>query len=112
MRLLKLIFLAVLCLALVIIALANRDPMTLQLLPAELSRVAGVQWEVTMPIFLVILAAVFAGLAIGFIWEWLREHKHRAAAVSERRERERLEQQVEQVSPKKPADDVLAILDS
>lgn len=113
MRLIKLLILAVLGVGLVVIALANREPMTLQLLPAELSRLAGVQWEITLPIFIVIIAAVLAGLALGFIWEWLREHKHRATAVAERRERQRLEQQVQKVSPPaKPGDDVLAILDN
>ncbi len=112
MRLIKYVILAVLGLGLVIIALANREPMTLQLLPAELSRLLGLQWEIKLPIFIVILAAGLTGLALGFVWEWLREHKHRATAVAERRERQRLEKQVENVMPSnKPGDDVLAILD-
>ena len=112
MRLIKYLILAILALGLVIVALANREPMTLQLLPAELSRLAGVQWEITLPIFIVILAAMLGGLALGFVWEWLREHKHRATAAIERRERQRLEQQVHKSAvPAKPGDDVLAILD-
>ena len=112
MRLIKYLILAVIGLALMIIALANRDLMTLKLLPEELSRFAGVQYEVTLPIFIVILTAALSGLVLGFLWEWLREHKHRAAAASERRERQRLEQEVHKVAPPaKTGDDILAILD-
>lgn len=112
MRLIKSLVLIIIGVALVVIALANRDPMTMQLLPAELSRVVGVQWEVTLPIFIVILGSVLAGLALGFIWEWLRETKYRSSAASERRERVRLEREVERISPtEKPGDDILAILD-
>ena len=112
MRLIKLLILAILAIGLVIIALANRGPMTLKLLPDELSRLVGVQSEMTLPIFIVILGAVLAGLALGFVWEWLREHKHRATAVAERRERERLEKEVRKVAPPaKQGDDILAILD-
>lgn len=113
MRIIKYIVLAIIALGLVIVALANRGTMTLQLLPAELSRLAGVQYEVTLPIFIVILGAVLAGLALGFIWEWLRETKYRSTAASERRERVRLEREVERIAPStKPGDDVLAILDA
>lgn len=112
MRIIKYIILAVIALGLMIIALANREAMTMQLLPAELSRLVGVQYEVTLPVFIVILGAVFAGLALGFIWEWLRETKYRSTAASERRERVRLEREVERIAPStKPGDDVLAILD-
>lgn len=112
MRLIKLLILAILAIALVIVALANREPMTLQLLPESLSRLAGLDLRITLPAFVVLLGAVLIGLALGFVWEWVREHKHRATAVNERRERVRLEHEVRKVSPStKPGDDVLAILD-
>lgn len=112
MRLIKLLILALIAIALIIVALANLESMTLQLLPDSLARLAGVDFQVTLPIFIVLLGAVLVGLILGFIWEWLREHKHRATAAQERRERERLERQMQKVAPaSKPGDDVLAILD-
>jgi len=112
MRLIKLLILAILAIVLVVVALANREPMTLQLLPESLSRLAGLDLQITLPIFVVLLGAVLIGLALGFIWEWLREHKHRATAVTEHRERVRLEQEVRKVAPPaKSGDDILAILD-
>lgn len=112
MRLIKLLILLVMALVLVVVALANREPMTLKVLPEELARFAGLDWQITLPTFLVLLGAVLLGLALGFVWEWLREHKHRVTAVQERRERVRLEHEVRKVAPEKnPGDDVLAILD-
>ena len=32
-----------------------------------------------LPLFLVIFGGIVAGLLIGFVWEWFREHKHRVA---------------------------------
>ena len=112
MRLIRMIILAALAIVLVTIALANRDPLTLRLLPEDLARLVGFSWEITLPVFAVLLAAVLAGLALGFVWEWVREHKHRATAVTERRERERLEQEVKKVAPSSDTgDDVLALLE-
>ena len=59
-----------------------------------------------------LLAAMLAGVALGFVWEWVREHKHRATAATEKRERQRLEQQVKAVVPSEDkGDDVLALLE-
>lgn len=112
MRLIKYLILAILAIVLVIVALANREPMTLQLMPEAVANLVGFQWQITLPVFVVLLAAILIGLALGFVWEWVREHKHRATAVTERRERERLEQEVRKVAPPaKAGDDVLAILE-
>ena len=46
-------------------------------------------------LFLVIFAGIVAGLLIGFVWEWLREHRFRSTAARERRERERLEREIQ-----------------
>lgn len=112
MRFIKYLILAALAVVLVVVALANRDLMTLQLLPEELSRVVGLQYQITLPAFIILMGAVLMGLLLGFLWEWVREHKHRATAAAERRERQRLEREMERVAPpSKPGDDVLAILD-
>lgn len=112
LRLIKYLVLFVIAVALITVAMANRGPMTLQLLPEGIASILGVNMNLTMPVFIVILATFLAGLLFGFIWEWLREHKHRTTARVERRERERLEQEVKKVAPPaKTGDDVLAILD-
>jgi uncharacterized integral membrane protein len=112
MRLIKYFVLAIIAIGLVAVALANRGTMTLRLLPDALADLAGINFELTLPIFIVILGTFLLGLFFGFIWEWLREHKHRATAKTEQRERERLEQEVRKVSPPvETGDDVLAILD-
>ena len=112
MRQIRMVILAALAVVLITVALANRDPLTLHLLPDELSRLVGFSWDVTLPVFAILLGAVLAGLAFGFFWEWIREHKHRATAASERKERQRLEQEVKKVAPSPDkGDDVLALLD-
>lgn len=113
MRTLRYAILAVLAIALVTVALANRDPLTLRLVPAEIERLLGFGWQITLPAFVVLLAAMAAGILLGFVWEWVREYKHRAAAASERRERQRLENEVRKTAqPAKSGDDVLALLES
>jgi uncharacterized integral membrane protein len=112
LRLIKYLILFLIAVALITVAMANRGPMTLQLLPEGVASLFGLNMDLTMPVFLVILGTFLLGLLFGFIWEWLREHKHRATAKVERRERERLEQEVKKVAPPaKSGDDVLAILD-
>lgn len=112
MRVIKYIILAVILIALTAVALANREPMTLQLLPGEMGRILGTNYDLTLPTFVIILGTFLLGLFFGFIWEWIREAKHRATAKVERRERQRLEKEVRKVAPPKDTgDDVLAILD-
>ena len=111
-RLIKYLFLFVVAVCLVTVSLGNRDPFTLQLLPEPIASLFGFNPTVTLPAFLMVLVIFATGLLFGFVWEWLREHKHRTTARVERRERERLEQEVHKVAPPaKTGDDVLAILD-
>ena len=113
LRLLRLVFLALLAIALVAVASANRDMVTLRLLPEELATVVGYDWSAELPLFLVIFAGIVAGLLIGFVWEWFREAKHRAAASQHRREAGRLEREVKRLQNEKaePDDEVLALLE-
>ena len=75
-----------LAIVLVILAVANLDAVTLQLLPPSMAGFLGFSWQVTLPLFLVILVSLAAGILFGFVWEWFREHKHRAEATRRRRE--------------------------
>ena len=113
MRLIRLAVLGLIAIVLIIVAMANRAPLTLRLLPDELSRLVGFKWEVTLPAFAILLGAVIVGIALGFVWEWVREHKHRVTAATEKKERERLQADLKKVAPSADkGDDVLALLEA
>nr|WP_196222731.1 LapA family protein [Pseudooceanicola algae] len=104
---------AVIALVLISIAVANRDLVTIQLLPEGLAEIAHINPSVTLPLFLIILAGILVGLLIGFVWEWRREHKHRVAARKKDREAHQLKREVTKLKGEKVKgqDDVLALLD-
>lgn len=112
MRYIKYAILAFLAIVMITVALANRAPLTLRLLPEEMSGLLGLSWSVTLPAFVILLIAVIFGVVLGFVWEWIREHKHRAAAVTERKRRKELEAEVgPNRSKASGGDDVLALLE-
>lgn len=113
MRYIRYAFLGVLAVVLVAIAMANRSMVDLQLLPDQLAALLSFQAGISVPVFLVFFAGIVAGLLIGFFWEWLREHKHRAAAAERKAELRRLERELKrtQAERDKHKDEVLAILD-
>ena len=112
MRYIRYAILATLAIVMVTVAIANRGPITLRLLPEELSGLLGFSWEATAPVFVVLLVAVLFGVVLGFVWEWIREHKYRRDAVVERRSREQLEKEIKSSgTPAKSGDDVLALLE-
>lgn len=111
LRNIKLVVLAIIMLAIVTLALANRDPVTLHVLPGGFRYLAPYDLEV--PLFLVILVSIFAGLLIGYILEWLREHKHRRLAAEKQREASKLKQEVTTLKRKtmSEADELLSLVD-
>jgi lipopolysaccharide assembly protein A len=112
-RAIKYLFLILVAIALVILALANRDPVTLTVLPQELALWSGVDYAIELPLFLVILGGVVTGLLVGFVWEWLREHRHRAEARTNRREAQKLEREVEALKGRRDPnrDEILALVE-
>jgi len=92
MRYLRYVFLIAVGFCLLVVALANRG-------------VVG---------FMIIFASIAVGLLIGFVWEWFREHKHRADARIQRREKEKLARQVRgmRVEKSEGKDEVLALLEN
>ncbi|NJM83286.1 MAG: LapA family protein [Tabrizicola sp.] len=112
-RYLRYIFLSVLGLVLLTVALANRGPVQLRLLPDDITGLVGSSWQIELPLFLVIFASIIAGLMIGFFWEWVREMKHRSVATTKAREVTRLERELAVLrdSASMPEDDVLALLE-
>lgn len=113
MRYIRYVCIAVFAIALVSIALANRGPVTLKVLPDEIAGLFAVAPEVELPLFLVILGGIVAGLLVGFIWEWMREHGIRSQNARNAREVRRLEREVKRLKGEKHAgkDEVLALLD-
>lgn len=112
-RIIRLSILCLIGLALLTLALANRAPVSLHLLPEDLAALTGLSWSVEVPLFVVLFGGVILGVLIGFVWEWLRETKHRTSASAKSREVARLERELAALkgSPRGPGDDVLALLD-
>jgi lipopolysaccharide assembly protein A len=112
-RYLRYFLFAVLALVLISLALANRAPVEVNLLTQDLSALFGVNWTLQLPMFLVIFASIILGLLIGFVWEWLREYKHRKVAGDKTRQVTKLERELAAMQDARslPKDDILAILD-
>lgn len=113
MRYIRYAFLASLGIVLISISLANREFVTLKLIPDGLVELLGFNTSISLPLFVVVLGGIVAGLIIGFVWEWLREYKHRRDASLKAREVRKLEREVGKLKTEKHKgkDDVLAILD-
>ncbi|MDU8926013.1 LapA family protein [Alisedimentitalea sp. MJ-SS2] len=117
MRYIRYGFLAALAVVLISVAMANRGAVELRLLPEVLAQPLGLSWSIELPLFVVIFAAIVAGLLIGFVWEWLREHKHRAEAARKKGEVNQLKREVTRLKGdaakggEGSEDEVLALLD-
>ncbi|PTX54251.1 putative integral membrane protein [Litoreibacter ponti] len=113
MKYLRYLFLALVGICLILVALANRGMVTIKVLPSEMAAYLGQPLSYELPLFVIIFAAIVIGLLIGFVWEWFREHKHRAEARAQRREKEQLAREVKGLKRKnnEGKDEVLALLD-
>ena len=113
MRYIRYAVIAVFALVLVFIALANRNFVEIRLIPAEVADLFALDPVVELPLFIIVYGGIVVGLAVGFIWEWVREHGLRAAAARSDRERRRLAREVKKLKGEKHAgkDEVLALLD-
>lgn len=105
--------LAIVVAALVVVAMANRDIVTLTLLPAVIAGVIGINQSVDLPLYVVALGGVAVGLLLGFVLEWLREAKHRSEVAKRQRQVRKLNQEVTSLKGErdKDKDEVLALLD-
>ena len=115
MKYVKYAFLALLAVVLITLAIANRDPVELQLLPVALTDLLGFQERITLPLYVVIFASIVTGLLIGFVWEWIREWRIRRAAERRARELRVMERENARLRREKLSeqgeDEVLALLD-
>lgn len=113
MRYIRYAFLGVLGIVLISVSLANRGAVTVQLLPDDIAGLLGWNFTIALPLFVVMLGGIAAGLVIGFVWEWMREYKHRREAGQKHREVRKLEREVTRLKrdKTKDQDEVLALLD-
>jgi lipopolysaccharide assembly protein A len=113
LRFLRILFLAILGIALLAVAAANLGPVTFYALPKDMAAVLGIDSQIKLPLFLFIFAGILVGLGIGFVWEWFREAKHRSALAEHKREAGQLRREVSKLKTvaRKPDDDVLALLE-
>lgn len=114
MRTLRYAFWAIVGLCLIIVGLANRQIITLRAMPQALADLFGISPDIQLPLFVVLFIGVALGLLIGFLWEWVREHRIRAEARAKAREVSELRREVASLRSEtgKPGDDVLALIDA
>ena len=98
MRYVRYFILGLIGLALILIAIANRQIVTVQLEPFGLG--APFPQPVDVPLFVVIFAAALGGLVAGFLMEWIRERKHRRAVYDQQRETSDLRKEVKRLATK------------
>lgn len=97
MRILRGFLLTVVAVALIVVGVANMDPVTLRLLPADLDPEGA--WTVEdLPLAAVILAAGVVGVLVGQLLEWVREARHRRLAAQRKREVGRLRAEINRLS--------------
>ena len=113
MRYIRYACIATFAVALIAVALANREVVSLRLVPTEVSGWFAMTPAMEMPLFIVIFGSIVVGLLVGFVWEWIREHNQRAEAARQAREMRRLQREVARLKGEKHEgkDEVLALLD-
>ncbi|MBF9047829.1 DUF1049 domain-containing protein [Rhodobacterales bacterium LSUCC0031] len=114
MRSVKYLFLFFVAIALVLMALANRETVVVEMIPETLVGWFGIQYAIGLPLFVVILGAVMVGILVGFVWEWLREHRYRADARTHKRAAQSLAREVTSLkggTGNDPKDEILALVD-
>ena len=89
-------YLILVALAIVAIALsvANREAVTFSLDPFG---AASPRWSLTAPLFVLLFAALALGVLAGGVATWMRQHKWRRAARSERANAQQLRQEVDRL---------------
>lgn len=113
MRYVRYASIAVFALALVLMALANRQMVEVRVLPGELADLSALNPSYSVPLFVVIFGGILAGLVVGFIWEWLREARERGVAARQAREMQGLRAELTRLKGEtgQGRDAVLALLD-
>ncbi len=113
MRYIRYASIAIFGVAIVTIALANREMVTVQMLPPELASVSANNPSLQLPLFAVILGSILVGLLVGFVWEFMIEQRNKSTLKRENAELKRLRGEIARLKAEKHAgkDEVLALLD-
>lgn len=98
-RFLKALVLLPIAILVVLLAVANRGPVTLSLDPFSQE---APEFAAQVPLFLVIFGAVAVGVLIGGIATWLAQGKHRRARRQYKREVSRLRDEAERLRSQSP----------
>ncbi|QPH55234.1 lipopolysaccharide assembly protein LapA domain-containing protein [Pontivivens ytuae] len=110
MRVLKMILLLALAVIIIMLAVANREPVVVELLPTQFQFITG--WSTQVPLFVVMIVMAAGGFTLGWSWEWLREQRTRTIAARRRRQIAELEAEVQTLRKDtgREEDEVLALL--
>jgi hypothetical protein len=113
MRYIRYACIAMFAVALIAVALANRTIVTLKVLPDEVAGLFAVNPSIDLHLYIVIFGGIIAGVIVGLIWEWFREHAVRSEASKAGRNVRRLEREVARLKGDAAGgqDEVLALLD-
>ena len=113
-RYIRVIFLTCLSITLLTLAVANRELVDIRILPSELEGFLGGGMILSIPIFVLFLCGVIFGLFVGFVWEWIREMKHRSASSRKSKELAKVENELSQLKREsgRNEDEILLLLNN
>ena len=113
-RYIRVIFLTCLSVIVLTLAVANRELVDIRMLPSELEVFFGGGMTFSIPVFVLFLCGVIFGLFVGFVWEWIREMKHRSASSKKSKELAKVENELIQLKRERGQneDEVLLLLNN
>jgi uncharacterized integral membrane protein len=103
-RFIRLLFVVPVAVAVIVLAVVNRGPLTLRYLPPQLGEATF-----TVPAFVALLGAVMLGVLIGGSASWWIQGRHRQLERTYRREAENLKMEAERLRAMQPAPAALAL---
>lgn len=88
--------------------------MDIRILPSELEGFLGGGMIFSIPIFVLFLCGLIFGLFVGFVWEWIREMKHRSASSRKSKELAKVENELSQLKREsgQNEDEILLLLNN
>ena len=88
--------------------------MDIRVLPSELEGFFGGGMIFSIPVFVLFLCGVIFGLFVGFVWEWIREMKHRSASSRKSKELAKVENELSQLKREsgQNEDEILLLLNN
>lgn len=106
MKILNLLFVITLCLLSIVFAVANRQWVALSMDPFSQANPA---LAIELPLFLIILGAVFLGMLIGATVTWFGQGRVRRSLRETKKQEKELRKQVEQAPAVKPKSGLPAV---